>query len=69
MGNDVYDMVLRPKWKSIVSSIWIYQNKCTKQGSWFSSERIDYDITYSNDQTHLKYVSSIEPLVKNEEGI
>ena len=59
MGNDVYDMVSRTKGKSVVSSIWIYQNKCTKQGSWFALERIDYDMTYSIDQ----YISSIEPPV------
>ena len=64
MGNDVYDMVLRHKGKYVVSSIWIYKKKCTKQGLWFSSERIDYDMTYSIDQ----YISSIEPLVQNEEG-
>ena len=45
MGNDVYDIASRPEGKSVVSSIWIFQNKCTKQGSWFASERIDYDIT------------------------
>ncbi len=64
MGNDVYDMISRHKGKYIVSSIWIYKNKCTKQGSWFASERIDYDMTYSIDQ----YISSIEPPVQNEEG-
>ena len=42
----------------------IWWNKCTKQGSWFSLERIDYDMTYSIDQ----YMSSIEPPVQNEEG-
>ena len=52
------------KEKYIVSSIWIYKNKCTKQGSWFSSERIDYDMTYSID----KYISSIESAIQNEEG-
>ena len=31
MGNDVYDMIKRHKWKYIISSIWIYKNKCTKQ--------------------------------------
>ena len=50
MRNDVYDMVSRPEGKSVVSYIWIYKNKCTKQGSWFASERIDYDMTYSIDQ-------------------
>ena len=64
MGNDVYDMVSRHKGKDVVSSIWIYKNKCTKQGSWFASERIDYGITYSIDQ----YISSIEPPIQNEEG-
>ena len=63
MGNDVYDMISRHKGKYVVSSIWIYKNKCTKQGSWLASERIDYDMTYSIDQ----YISSIEPLVQNEE--
>ena len=61
--NDVQDMIPRPKEKSVVSSIWIYKNKCTKQGSWFFSERIDYGMTYSIDQ----YISSIEPPVQNEE--
>ena len=56
MGNDVHDMISRHKGKYIVSSIWIYKNKCTKKGSWFSSERIDYDMAYSIDQ----YISSIE---------
>ena len=50
MGNDVYDMISRHKRKYIVSSIWIYKKKCTKKGSWFASERIDYDMTYSIDQ-------------------
>ena len=54
----------RHKMKYVISSIWIYKNKCTKQGSLFSSERIDYDMTYSIDQ----YISSIEPPVQNEEG-
>ena len=53
MRNDVYDMVSRPEGKSVVSSIWIYKNKCTKQGSWFVSERIYYGMTYSIDQTHF----------------
>ena len=53
MRNDVYDMVPRLEGKSVVSSIWIYKNKCTKQGSWFASERIDYGMTYSIDQTHF----------------
>ena len=53
MVNDVYDMVLKPERKSVVSSIWIYKNKCTKQGLWFVSERIDYGMTYSIDQTHF----------------
>ena len=64
MGNDVYDMISRHKGKYVVSSIWIYKNKCTKRGSWFSPERIDYDIIYSIDQ----YISSIETPVQNEEG-
>ena len=64
MGNDVYDMISRHKGKCVVSSIWIYKNKCTKQGSWFALQRIDYDMTYSIDQ----YISSIEPPVQNEEG-
>ena len=41
MRNDVYNMISRHKGKYVVSSIWIYKNKCTKQGSWFASERID----------------------------
>ena len=57
MGNDVYDMVQRPEEKSVVSSIWIYKNKCTKQGLWFVSERIDYGMTYSIDQTHFLSIS------------
>ena len=52
MGNDVYDMVSRHEGKFVVSSIWIYKNKCTKKGLWFASERIDYDLTYSIDQTY-----------------
>ena len=36
-----------------MSSIWIYKNKCTKQGLWFVSECIEYDMTYSIDQTHF----------------
>ena len=64
MGNDVYDMILRHKWKYIVSSIWIYKNKSTKQGLWFALENIDYDMTCSIDQ----YILSIESLVQNEEG-
>ena len=36
-----------------MSSIWIYKKKCTKQGSWFVSERINYGMTYSIDQTHF----------------
>ena len=46
-------MVPRPEGKSVVSSIWIYNNKCTKQDLWFVSERIDYGMTYSIDQTHF----------------
>ena len=53
MGNDVYNMILRHKGKYAVSSIWIYKNKCTNKGLWFVSERIDYGMTYSIDQTHL----------------
>ena len=68
MGNDVYYMVSRHKGKYVVSSIWIYKNKCTKQGSRFASERIDYDMTYSIDQTHRKYISSREPPIQNEDG-
>ena len=64
MGNDVYDMISRHKGKYVVSSIWIYKNKCTKQSSWVSFERIDYDMTYSIN----KYMSSIEPPIQNEEG-
>ena len=64
MGNDVYDMISRHKGKYVVSSIWIYKNKCTKQSSWVSFEIIDYDMTYSID----KYMSSIEPPIQNEEG-
>ena len=51
--DDVYDMVSRPEEKFVVSSIWIYKNKCTKQGLWFVSERIDYVLTYSIDHTHF----------------
>ena len=50
MGNDVYDMILRHKEKYVVSSTWIYKNKCTKKGSWFASKRIEYDMTCSIDQ-------------------
>ena len=64
MGNDVYNMISRHKGNYLVSSIWIYKNKYTKQGSWFALERINYDMTYSIDQ----YISSIEPPVQNEEG-
>ena len=39
MGNDVQDEVLRPKGNFIVSSMWIYKNKYTKQGLWFLSKR------------------------------
>ena len=39
MGNDVQDMVLRPEGKSVVSSMWMYKIKYTKQGLWFVSER------------------------------
>ena len=53
MRNDVYDMVPRLGGKSVVSSIWIYKNKCTEQGLWFVSERIDYGMTYSTDHTHF----------------
>ena len=53
MGNDVYDMVPRPKGKSVFSSIWIYKNKHTNQGLWFVSEIIDYGMTYSIDQTQF----------------
>ena len=53
MGNDVYDMVPRPERKSVVSSIWIFNNKYTKQSPWFVSEIIDYGMTYSIDQTHF----------------
>ena len=53
MRNDVYNMVPRLEGKSIVSSIWIYKNKYTKQGSWFVSKRIYYGMTYSIDQTHF----------------
>ena len=51
-------------WGMMYTIWWIYKNKCTKQGSWFSPERIDYDMTYFIDQ----YISSIEPPVQNEEG-
>ena len=61
MGNDVYDMISRHKGKYVVSSIWICKNKCTKKESWFASERIDYDMTYSIDQ----YISSIESPIQN----
>ena len=64
MGNGVYDMISINKGKYVVSSIWIYKNKCTKQGSWFASEIIDYDMTYSID----KYITSIEPPIQNQEG-
>ena len=53
MGNDVYDMILRPKGKSVVSSIWIYKNKYTKKCSWFVLERIDYSMTWSYEPTHF----------------
>ena len=53
MRNDVYNIISRPEGKSIVSSIWIYKNKCTKQGSWFVLERIEYGMIYSIDQTHF----------------
>ena len=46
-------MVLRLEGMSVLSSIWIYKNKYTKRGSWFFSERIDYGMTYSIDQTHF----------------
>ena len=49
MRNDVYDMVSRPEEKFIVSSIWIYKNKCTKNGLWFVSEIKYYGTTYSID--------------------
>ena len=52
-GNDVYNMIMRPEGKSVLSSIWIYKNKFTKQGSWFVSERIYYGMTYSNEQTNF----------------
>ena len=64
MGNDVYDMVSRPKGKFAVSSIWIYKNKCTKKSSLVAFETIDYDMRYSIN----KYMSSIEPPLQNEEG-
>ena len=53
MRNDVYDMVPRPEVKFFVSSIWVYKKKCKNQGLWFVSERIDYGMTYSIDQTHF----------------
>ena len=46
-------MVSRPEGKSVVSSICIYKNKCTKQVLWFVSEILDYDKAYSIDQTHF----------------
>ena len=46
-------MVLRPEGKFVVSSIWIYNNKCTKQGLWFVSEIIDYGMTYCIVQTQF----------------
>ena len=46
-------MSRRPKGKSVVSSIWIYKNKYTNQGSWFFSKRIDNGMTYSINQTHF----------------
>ena len=52
MGNDVKAMILRLEVKYVVSSIWIYKNKYTKKYSWFVSERIEYGMTYSIDQTH-----------------
>ena len=36
-----------------MSSIWIYKNKYTKQGSCFVLERIYYGMIYSIDQTHF----------------
>ena len=62
MRKDVYDMVSRPEGKSVVSSIWIYKRKCTKQGLWFVSERIDYGMTYSIDQKHFS--SEVEVYIK-----
>ena len=46
-------MVPRPEGKSVVSSIWIYKNKYTKQGLWFVLKGIDYGMTYAIDQTHF----------------
>ena len=53
MGNDVYDMVPRHEGNFVVSSIWIYNNKYTKQFSWFVSETIDYGMAYSINQKHF----------------
>ena len=33
MKNDVWDIVLRPKWKSVVTSKWIYKIKHVADGS------------------------------------
>ena len=46
-------LVPRHEGKFVVSSMWIYKIKYTKQGLWFVSERIDYGMTYSIDQTHF----------------
>ena len=46
-------MASRPEGKFVVSSIWIYKNKYTKQGSWFVLEIINYSMTYSIDQIHF----------------
>ena len=48
-GNDVHDMISIHKGKYVVSSTWIYKNKCTKKGSWFSSQIIDHDMAYPID--------------------
>ena len=60
---DVYDMILRHKGKYVVP-YGSTRTSVQSKGSWFASERIDYDMTYS---IH-KYISSIEPHVQNEEG-
>ena len=59
MKNDVWDIILRPEGKSIVTSKWIYKIKHIADGSiekhkerFFSRgfsqvERIDYEDTFS----------------------
>ena len=55
MGNDVYDMISRHKGKYVVSSIWIYKNKCTKQRFMIClrKNRLWHDILYW--QVYIKH--------------